>query len=157
MLSETVAARTTKSLDTLEIRQQLTTIVTGEDVQATNNMLVHEVLAARQPYHVIVDTNLSQQGGLWCRITAFTVEQSQALNLMRSYAHVRPRRSWNGAFARLPRSGTLIALRVRYARKITDLRAAQYDVVLGRPSYFLNASPPLYEVFEKFLTVTKMS
>ena len=80
MLRETVASRTAHSLDAAEIRRQSAAIVTREDVQATDELLVREVAAARQSHHVIVDSHPVTKEAYDFRITAFTVEQLQALD-----------------------------------------------------------------------------
>jgi adenylate kinase len=49
MLRETVASRTAKSLDAAEIRRQSAAVVTREDVQATDELLVREVATTRSP------------------------------------------------------------------------------------------------------------
>jgi hypothetical protein len=41
--------------------------------------------------------------------------------------------------------------------KLQTTVAAQYGVVLGRPSYFLDTSSSLQKVAEKLLTITKIS
>ena len=80
MLRETVASRTAKSLDAAEIRRQSAAIVTREDVQATDELLVREVATARQSHHVIVDSHPVTREAYGFRVTAFTVEQLQALD-----------------------------------------------------------------------------
>jgi adenylate kinase len=158
MLRQTVAARIAKSLDALEIRQQSAAIVTREDVQATDDMLVREVLAARQSHHVIVDSHPVTKEVYGFRVTAFTVDQLQALNpdvIVCTYA---PAEELERRVRADPQGRALSSLyELDMHVKLQATVAAQYGVVLGRTSYFLDTSPPLHEVVEKFLTVTKIS
>lgn len=158
MLRETVTARTAKSLDAVEIRRQSAAIVTSEDVQATDELLVREVAAARQSHHVIVDSHPVTREAYGFRVTAFTVEQLQALNPDAIVCTYTPTEELERRF-RADRRGRVLSspYELDMHVKLQATVAAQYGVILGKPSYFLDTSPALHKVVQQFLTVTKTS
>lgn len=150
-------ARTAKPFDALEIRQQSAAVVTREDVQATDDMLLREVSAARQSCHVIVDSHPVTKEIYGFRMTAFTVEQLQALNPDAIVCTYTPAEELERRVRADPQGRALSSLyELDMHVKLQTTVAAQYGVVLGRPSYFLDTSSPLHKVVEKFLTIAKI-
>jgi adenylate kinase len=158
MLRETVASRTAKSLDAREIRQQSAAVVTREDVQATDEKLVHEVQVARQSHHVIVDSHPVTKEAYGFRVTAFTTEQLLALNpdaIVCTYVSPEEleRRIRLNAEGRALVSLYELDMHVKLQATV----AVQYGVLLGRPSYFLDTSQVLDLVVSQFLAIAKIS
>lgn len=158
MLRETVKARTAKSFDALEIRQQSAAIVTREDIQATDELMVREVAVARQSHHVVVDSHPVTREVYGFRVTAFTVEQLQALNPDAIVCTYTPTEELDRRFRADPQGRMLASpYDLDMHVKLQATVAAQYGILLGKPSYFLDTSPALHNVVQQFLTVTKIS
>lgn len=92
------------------------------------------------------------------RVTAFTVDQLQALDLdaiVCTYTPTeeRERRIHADPQGRVLSSPYELDMHVKFQAAV----AAQYGVLLGKPSYFLITSPALHEVVRKFLTIKKIS
>lgn len=157
MLRETVAARTKKMLDAQEIRQQSAAIVTCEDVHVTDDKLLSEVQAVRQSHHVIVDSHPVTKEVYGFRVTAFTIEQLQALNpdaIVCTYTSPEEidRRIRSNAEGRA--SSSLFELDMHV--KLQATVAAQYGLLLNRSSYFLDTSGALDLVVDRFLAIAKI-
>lgn len=158
MLRETVTMRTAKSLDALEIRRHSAAIVTRQDVQTTDELLVREVAAARQSHHVIVDSHPVTKEAYGFRVTAVTVEQLQALSPDAIVCTYTPTEELERRFHADPEGRALsspyeLDMHVRLQATV----AVQYGIISGKPSYFLDTSPELHKIVPQFLTITKIS
>jgi predicted methyltransferase len=92
------------------------------------------------------------------RVTAFTVEQIQALNPNAIVCTYSPTEELERRIHADPQGRVLSSpyeLDMHVKRQATV--AVQYGMILGKPTYLLDTSPALHKVVQQFLTITKIS
>ena len=154
MLRAHIESRTGVSLDAEGIRRQSSSVVTREDVEEVDELLVREVAATRSTQDVIVDSHPVTKESFGFRVTPFTSRKLLDFNpdaIVCLYADpdvLRQRISANPEGRPVP---SIFELAIHIQTQCAV--AAQYSVISGRSCYLLESVDPV-EVLAQRTAIT---
>jgi adenylate kinase len=146
-LSYYLSQRQNSPVRTTQLREQSARIVTPEDIAAVDDQLIAHVNRQRQVTHLIIDSHPVTKEQYGFRITAFSIEQLQALRptmicMLYTEPAVVMERLSTDAQGRPMVTPHEAALHTELQASV----AVTYGIVLGVPVYLFDSSKLLEEI-----------
>lgn len=157
LLREVVSERTRRTLTEHDMRELSAALVTSEDVQRTDDLLMEKVQTARISKHIIIDSHAVTKEVYGFRVTPFKIDQLKALNpdlIICTYASpdvVASRIQANANGRPLPH-GFELDMHIKLQASL----AAQYGFFLNCPCYIVDTSGPIETVLQHFQNIAKI-
>lgn len=151
-LKDYIARRDQREVDTQELRARSSGVVTPDDIEVIDGLLIEEVQHLRQHAHVVIDSHPVTKEAYGFRITAFSVAKLQAVRpTMICMLYAEP----EVVVERIQidpqgRQGVSHA-EAAFHTELQSSVAAIYGVLLGVPVYLFDSSKPVEEIAEAII------
>jgi len=150
VLADYVGKRSAAELSQDEIRRQSAKVITAEDVQAVDQMLLELVNRRRNDSHIVIDSHAVTKEQYGFRVTAFTLEKLAAIRptlLICLYADPEIIRA---RIAADPAGRPQVTKSEAETHDTLQANVALiYGIQLGIPVYFLDSAKPTATLVEQ--------
>lgn len=157
MLRAHIQSKTGVTLDAEGIRRESASVVTREDVESVDELLIREVMDKRSAHDVIVDSHPVTKESFGFRVTPFTNEgllafAPDAIACLYAAPEVLHQRIAANPQGRPIPSLFELAMHVHTQCAV----AAQYSIVAGKSCYLFDTAEPLEAVVERAVSTLRI-